>query len=882
MAFGCVILIRLWFGISSIYRGAAGCILTIITLYILQTPPWLGFPELCANNPIVMKRTMVGIVLSLIVVISDFHLPPKPSSALPEYVVFGANCVWCVLYQLYFIQVPYLYYKNGVYSVSTMIRMCFAWGLGTVGAVSNSILYGTSEFMAPLCVAMGVIYVIIIDSTYERYYGLLSKDLPSALFLGIFLSGYPIMLEGLIGFVVSFSDNVFVHIGAWGAIVSAAYYLICMLARRCLPHKVTPVVLFSTQLVGDVFTELIFINVNPRKWSFYVLLTTIMMFNISRNAGLIEDFQVWVMDKTKNNPVLRFILKTGITVFDMMINAKVELESGLDEKKESHKRHASTREHQEMKPTGFQRLTQGTFSGKARTKSSRMASRSSGRSPTGSQRDSNKSTAKDTSNKSSQDEVPSKLDEEQGVEMVSSLKSDKVPLNEGKSVRFALLASSLLVPVDETKDGESEEDSDDEEDVEDIDVEFVLTCQSFLTQILSPIIILTGVFFEILFNHLEIGTDTCTRGMTTSQRFDALIVYSITLVSKFLVFWISGVVLDFKMRYILSQMAVADPTMNDVVPGMRLSRIHVMPMPLEQIRMRTQSSDRPQQQAVPPALVVAWGETGGSGDTASMATGVNSALASPMHVSSSAMVENQPNVQEIQSGSNDKSDSEDSVEEKEDQFDRKEGLDRRQSLVDEATARRRSSTAGRRRSSVGLAIASIQSTEPVNAEFNRRLSMSMAQRRSLCLMLPSTPVMSSSSSILPLISATRGNDDDDGDDDDDGERDVPGIRRGSVVLPRKRPSNPVDLTKPMAPSSARKLSESADVETAVNNRKNSERNQGLAEDLREEIEEANDEALAAFMDYFVEHKVFLLASSLYCVFHSFQSSSLFKLHQSQA
>jgi hypothetical protein len=75
-----------------------------------------------------------------------------------------------------------------------------------------------------------------------------------------------------------------------------------------------------------------------------------------------------------------------------------------------------------------------------------------------------------------------------------------------------------------------------------------------LSQFLSPVIILTGVITEIIFHAAGIGDDSCTLGLTPVARYFTVLIFGITFLSKFVIFWASNWVLDLKMKYLEKHM----------------------------------------------------------------------------------------------------------------------------------------------------------------------------------------------------------------------------------------------------------------------------------------------------------------------------------------
>ena len=100
-----------------------------------------------------------------------------------------------------------------------------------------------------------------------------------------FLYGY--WLGYLLIYVSDGGNNQGGLVGAlmiWGIMTTFVYLVARITAMRCMPFTTIAVPLFSLQVASDLFTEMVFIDLDIRQWPFWVILFFDVAMLIARDA----------------------------------------------------------------------------------------------------------------------------------------------------------------------------------------------------------------------------------------------------------------------------------------------------------------------------------------------------------------------------------------------------------------------------------------------------------------------------------------------------------------------------------------------------------------------------------------------------------------------
>eukprot|EP00935_MAST-01C_sp_MAST-1C-sp1_P000110 g110.t1 len=104
----------------------------------------------------------------------------------------------------------------------------------------------------------------------------------------------------------------------WSLFLVVVYLQARLCAKRCAPYKAIPILILPLQLVGDLFTEMVFIEFSLTDWSFWFIMLFDVFLLIMRDAGaclmivdaclMIIDACLMIVDGYKSGRIGRLLL----------------------------------------------------------------------------------------------------------------------------------------------------------------------------------------------------------------------------------------------------------------------------------------------------------------------------------------------------------------------------------------------------------------------------------------------------------------------------------------------------------------------------------------------------------------------------------------------
>ena len=108
----------------------------------------------------------------------------------------------------------------------------------------------------------------------------------------------------------------------WSIFLAIAYLNLRLVAVRCLPFTSIPVLVLPLQLVGDMFTELVFMDFDMASWEFWIVMLFDVTLLILRDADLYDDLAIYV--KKNAGRVGELVLRIG----ELMVGPDLSSVSG--------------------------------------------------------------------------------------------------------------------------------------------------------------------------------------------------------------------------------------------------------------------------------------------------------------------------------------------------------------------------------------------------------------------------------------------------------------------------------------------------------------------------------------------------------------------------
>eukprot|EP00935_MAST-01C_sp_MAST-1C-sp1_P001198 g1198.t1 len=84
----------------------------------------------------------------------------------------------------------------------------------------------------------------------------------------------------------------------WSLFLVLVYLQARLCAKRCAPYQSIPILVLPMQLVGDLFTEMVFIEFNVKQYQFWLIMLFDVFLLIMRDADLWDDFAEFVQKKS--------------------------------------------------------------------------------------------------------------------------------------------------------------------------------------------------------------------------------------------------------------------------------------------------------------------------------------------------------------------------------------------------------------------------------------------------------------------------------------------------------------------------------------------------------------------------------------------------------
>jgi hypothetical protein len=264
-------------------------------------------------------------------IIGFFWLVPLPNLQYPEQsMAFGVTAwVWIMwfawpAYLLYIFRKAFRWGREGIL-LAAMVG--FLWGVLICGFVWWVFLAYTLGKLDMIAVSMDTTYNIIAiflliiwfrTSVYDSCVSYNSKTLirgsgPYLLFLVFLVLWFPWLCAGILGRIIAFFGNSSIGklaiLFVWSIFLAIAYLNLRLVAVRCLPFTSIPVLVLPMQLVGDMFTELVFMDFDMASWEFWVVMLFDVALLILRDADLYEDVAMYV--KKRAGPAGELVLHIG-------------------------------------------------------------------------------------------------------------------------------------------------------------------------------------------------------------------------------------------------------------------------------------------------------------------------------------------------------------------------------------------------------------------------------------------------------------------------------------------------------------------------------------------------------------------------------------------
>eukprot|EP00935_MAST-01C_sp_MAST-1C-sp1_P001998 g1998.t1 len=133
------------------------------------------------------------------------------------------------------------------------------------------------------------------------------------IFLMFLVLFFPWLCSGILGRMQAFFGNSpaakLAILVTWSVTLAVAYLNLRLVALRCLPYTAIPVLLFPLQLVGDMFTEIVFMDFDMTSPEFWFVMLFDVTLLIMRDADLYEDLAKFVQRKAGR--LGQLVLKVG-------------------------------------------------------------------------------------------------------------------------------------------------------------------------------------------------------------------------------------------------------------------------------------------------------------------------------------------------------------------------------------------------------------------------------------------------------------------------------------------------------------------------------------------------------------------------------------------
>jgi hypothetical protein len=236
-------------------------------------------------------RVLIAMAVGFVFMFMNHTAPPNISPVLPGRIVSSLGFLfwnWGIItaypaYLIYIFRQAFNWDRSRLVLllmtafswIWLVVVMCFQWSFPEYTFLTNDIFSG---------VLLAVIFVLFFLTGIYDTMLVFARNRPIRLsgeymiLLVFYILLFPWLCAGFLAVLQKMLTKVFgdtptgmlVLLLLWSVLLAVVYLNVRLIASRCLPYTAIPVLILPLQLVGDLFTELVFMDFSMSDWQFWV------------------------------------------------------------------------------------------------------------------------------------------------------------------------------------------------------------------------------------------------------------------------------------------------------------------------------------------------------------------------------------------------------------------------------------------------------------------------------------------------------------------------------------------------------------------------------------------------------------------------------------